>query len=76
MTKRIALFFALLLMACVTLQAQSAFKVTVRLTDSASGEPVGFATVSLTRDGATSPSSYALGDSEGHAHLDKVRAGK
>lgn len=49
--------------------------VTVALQDSGNGEPVGYATVSLTKPGATSASKYALTDDKGKATLEKVPAG-
>lgn len=49
--------------------------VTVVLQDSGNGEPVGYATVSLTKPGATSASKYALTDDKGKATLEKVPAG-
>ena len=49
--------------------------VTVVLQDSGNGEPVGYATVSLTKPGATSASKYALSDDKGKATLEKVPAG-
>ena len=56
--------------------AQNNFTVTLSLTDSSNGEAVGFATVSLSREGATNPVSYALSNGAGKAVLEKVRKGK
>lgn len=56
------------------LSAQSK-SVTIVLQDSASGEPVGYATVSLTKSGATSAFKYALTDDKGKASIDKVSTG-
>lgn len=50
-------------------------KVTVVLQDSSTGEPVAYATVSLTKEGATSASKYALTDDKGRAELTKVQSG-
>lgn len=72
MIRRIVLSVVSLCLAA----AAFAQNVTVTLTDAATGEPVGFATVSLTRDGAKSPAVYALSNSEGKAVLEKVRSGK
>ena len=61
------------LFAALALQAQN-YKVTVKLQDAASGEPVGFATVSLTPEKGSA--KYALTDHEGNGTVEKVRAGK
>lgn len=49
--------------------------VTVTLQDSTNGEPVGYATVSLAKPGATTALKYALSDDKGKAVLEKVPAG-
>ena len=49
------------------------FSVSVKLQDAASGDPVGFATVSLTP--AKGSAKYALSDHEGKAVVEKLRAG-
>ena len=58
--------------------AASAQNVTVSLTlgDSSTGEPVGFATVSIKPEGAKEVSKYALSDHEGKVKIEKVRPGK
>ena len=56
------------------LSAQSR-SVTVLLQDSSSGEPLGYATVSLTKAGASSAFKYALTSDQGKAVLEKVAAG-
>ena len=61
------------LFASVAMMAQNV-NVTVKLEDASSGEPVGFATVSLTPEKGTS--KYALSDHDGKAVVEKVRAGK
>ena len=61
------------LFATLVLNAQN-YKVTLKLTDSLTGEAVGFATVSLTPERGSS--KYSLSDNEGKATLEKVRAGK
>ena len=59
------------------LHAQNRHKLTINLTDATSGEPVGFATVSLTRvNGAPGVANYALSNSEGKVVLEKVKTGK
>lgn len=56
--------------------AQGGITVSLSLKDSSTGEPVGFATVSLSKEGASSPSNYALSNSEGKVSIAKVRRGK
>ena len=56
-----------------TLGAQN-YKVTLKLADSATNEPVGFATVSLIPEKGST--KYSLSDNAGNATLEKVRAGK
>ena len=74
--RNFVLFFALALLVQLPAAAQGPFSVTLKLSDSATGEPVGFATVSLTRSGAKEPAAYALSAADGSAKLEKVRAGK
>lgn len=50
-------------------------KVSVTLTDSKTGEPVGFVTVSLTESGADKAYKYILSNSEGKAELTGVKKG-
>lgn len=56
--------------------AQGGGTVTLSLTDSSTGEAVGFATVSITKPGNTKPYKYALSDDKGKTVFDKVVAGK
>ncbi len=56
--------------------AQGGSTVTLSLTDSSTGEAVGFATVSLTKPGNTKPYKYALSDDKGKTVFEKVAAGK
>ena len=53
--------------------AQTSFTVSVKLADEQSGDPVGFATVSLTLKGENKASKYVLSDSEGKAEITKVK---
>lgn len=46
------------------------------LQDSSSGEPVPFATISLSREGSQKPSKYVLSEEDGSAKLERVRPGK
>ena len=61
------------LFASLAMMAQNV-NVTVKLQDAASGEPVGFATVSLTPEKGNA--KYSLSDHDGKAVIEKVRAGK
>ena len=45
------------------------------LVDESSGEPLGFATVSLTRDGQTRPTKYVLSNDKGAFTIESVRNG-
>ena len=64
-----------LLLASFAAFAQT-FSIKAQLKDADSGEPVGFATVSLTPAGASKASKYVLSDGEGHVTMDKVHPGK
>ena len=72
MLKRIAAVLAGLIIA-IGLNAQN-YKVSLTLKDAATGEAVGFATVSLTPE--KGKPSYTLSDAEGQAAIEKVKAGK
>ena len=76
MKKIIAMLCGLILSLALSfaLSAQSR-SVTVLLQDSSSGEPLGYATVSLTKAGASSAFKYALTSDQGKAVLEKVAAG-
>ena len=50
-------------------------RISAVLIDDSNGEPVGFATVSLTQDGAKKPAKYVLSDAEGKVEITGVRAG-
>lgn len=50
--------------------------VTALLVDSSTGEPISFATVSLTKAGEKSPSNYVLSDDKGNVNITKVARGK
>ena len=64
-----------LLLAGLNAYAQNSFNVTLKLADEKTGEPVGFATVSLTLDGETEAAKYVLTDSEGVASITRVKKG-
>jgi hypothetical protein len=55
--------------------AQNSFTVKAKLADQKTGDPVGFATASLTVKGEKEPAKYVLSDSEGNVNLQKVRKG-
>ncbi|MBR4688195.1 MAG: carboxypeptidase regulatory-like domain-containing protein, partial [Bacteroidales bacterium] len=73
MSTRRILLLLVSLFASVAMMAQNV-NVTVKLQDAASGEPVGFATVSLTPEKGNA--KYSLSDHDGKAVIEKVRAGK
>lgn len=70
-------FLAVLLFWASSAAAQSRFNVTLSLADSASGDPVGFATVSISKPSGSKETvvAYALSGSEGKAVLERVKPG-
>ena len=68
--KKIFAAFGLFLIGAVS-YAQSS--VSLKLADEQTGEPVGFATVSLTAKGESKPVKYVLTSSEGDAVITKVK---
>lgn len=64
-----------ILFVALPLSAQAQYSVKVRLVDDKTGEPVAFATTSLTPKGSTTASKYALTDDKGQATITKVAAG-
>lgn len=71
------LFAALAALTITALaSAQQSKNVTVILQDSGSGDPLAFATVSITKDGAKTPAKYILSDAKGKAVLEGVSSGK
>jgi hypothetical protein len=71
MTRLVAFFAGLMIAA--GLSAQN--KVTAVLQDSSNGEPVPFATVSMTKDGAKKPEYYNLSNDAGEVVINKVKHG-
>ncbi len=55
--------------------AQNSFTIKLKLVDSGTGAPVGFATASLTVKGETVAAKYVLTDAEGAGSLTKVKKG-
>lgn len=70
-----ALIFALIVIP-LSLAAQSRAKIQLVLKDAVTGEPVSFATVSLTKDGESKPAKYVLSADDGSATIESVAAGK
>ena len=76
MKRIIAMVCGLITMLAISFTASAQSRtVTVVLQDASTGEPVGYATVSLTKAGATSASKYMLTDDKGKAVIEKVPAG-
>lgn len=67
----------LLLLVVMSFFCGSVFaqNITATLLDESNGEPLGFATVSLTKDGATKPTKYVLSSEKGVVKLESVKAG-
>ena len=61
--------------AATAAHAQNAFKVSLKLVDANTDEPVSFATTSLTEPGADEAQKYVLTDSEGKSDFTKVKKG-
>ncbi len=68
-------FVLSMLLSCLASYAQGTFSVKLRLLDSKTSEPIGFATVSLTPKGAEAATKYILTDAEGKASIAKVGKG-
>ena len=76
-TSFVRIFLVVLtLMTGFTAFAQGSYNVKLRLVDSKTSQPVGFATVSIVADGSDTAAKYALTDAEGKASLTKVAKGK
>ena len=77
MKKITSLLFALVLAVLMSASAfaQNSHSVTLTLLDGTNNEPVGYATVSVTAKGATSPSKYTLTNEKGYAALDGLKNG-
>ena len=64
-----------MMLLCLIAGAQNALSVKLKLVDAKSGDPVSFATASLTKKGEKSASKYVLTDDKGEATLTKVAKG-
>ena len=75
--KFVALFnaFIVMLVMASSVFAQNRNNISLILVDSSNDEPVPFATVSVTKKGATSALKYSLTGSDGKATLEKIAAG-
>ena len=65
-----------ILFVALPLSAQAQYSVKLKLIDDKTGEPVAFATASLTPKGATTASKYVLTDDKGQASITKVAKGE
>ena len=66
---------AVLCLLSLSAFAQNSANIKGVLVDESTGEPIPFATVSLTRDGQTRPAKYSLTDDKGAFTLESVRNG-
>ena len=64
-----------MMLLCLIAGAQNSFSVKLKLVEAKSGDPVSFATASLTKKGEKSASKYVLTDDKGEATLTKVAKG-
>ena len=69
------IFISVLFAAVVPAFAQNSFTVKLKLIDSKTDEPVGYATASLTVKGEKSAAKYVLTNGEGEASIAKVKKG-
>ena len=65
-----------LFLSAVVSYAQNSYSVALKLTDEKTGDPIGFATVSLTVKGEENALKYALSDRDGEAVITKVKKGR
>ena len=74
-----SLLRGLLPLVCLLLSGTAAFaqpiSIKAILKDATSGDPVSFATVSLTREGAPKADKYSLSSETGAVRVDGVRPG-
>ena len=70
-----ALLLLLFVGGALNAQVQS-YSLKIKLQDKSSGEPVGYATVAVTRDGKTDVFKYTQSDGDGKAEIKGIPAGK
>ena len=76
MKRIIALLCGLILMSAFSFTGMAQSRsVSLTLKDKSTGEPVAYATVSLTKSGEKTPYKYVLTDDKGKALIDRVAAG-
>ena len=76
MKRIIALLCGLILMSAFSFTGMAQSRsVSLTLKDKSTGEPVAYATVSLTKSGEKTPYKYILTDDQGKALIDRVAAG-
>lgn len=66
------LTFALALLTGVSAMGQN---VTAKLLDESTGDPIGFATVSITKEGQEKPTKYVLSADDGKVTIESIRKG-
>ena len=64
-----------LMLVSVTVSAQAIYSIKLKLVDEKTGEPVAYATASVTPKGETSPEKYVLTDAEGAGTIVKLKKG-
>src|SRR5574344_1473083 len=74
-SKKFLLFQILFLISFTPIFSQGGNSIKLKLVDSLSSEPVGFATVYVSKSGTTEGALYALTDEKGEATIDKVKRG-
>lgn len=70
----IVLLLVVSMLLCASVSAQS-YKVKVTLKDASTGEPVPYATVSVSLKDSSTPAKYILSDAKGVASLEKIKPG-
>ncbi|MCQ2175171.1 MAG: outer membrane beta-barrel protein [Bacteroidales bacterium] len=71
----IALLLVVSLLLSASMSAQSNHKVKVTLKDATTGDPVSFATVSISKKESSASPKYILSDENGVATLEKIKSG-
>ena len=76
MKKIILLFFTVLVNAAVHAQTPSNGKITGKITDTETKQPVDYATISLLKQGTTTPINGVISDPKGNFTIDHVANGE